>query len=72
MSRLLYRKDFRLGPETRTERDNGDHYFHTSCVLYGGTPFKAIILGVLKGVVRLNDTDKVSITSSCLPGLFGS
>ncbi|KAJ7924619.1 hypothetical protein B0H13DRAFT_1863845 [Mycena leptocephala] len=58
MGDLLYGKDFRLGPETRTERDNGDHSFHKSCVLYGGTPFKAIILGVLKGVVRLNDTDK--------------
>ncbi|KAJ7924566.1 hypothetical protein B0H13DRAFT_2315285 [Mycena leptocephala] len=58
MGDLLYGKDFRLGPETRMERDNGDHSFHTSCVLYGGIPFKAIILGVLKGVVRLNDTDK--------------
>ncbi|KAJ7934323.1 hypothetical protein B0H13DRAFT_1855216 [Mycena leptocephala] len=55
---LLYEKDFRLGPETRTVRDNGDHSFHTLCFLYGGTPFQAIILGVLKGVVRLNDTDK--------------
>ncbi|KAJ7912632.1 hypothetical protein B0H13DRAFT_2271439 [Mycena leptocephala] len=59
---LLYKQDFKLGPESRTDRDNGDHSFHATCFLYGGTPFQAIILGVLKSVVRLNDTDKTAIS----------
>jgi hypothetical protein len=63
---LLYGKDFRLGPESRADGDNGDHSFHTSCFLYGGTPFSAIVFGVLKGVVQLNDSEQVSESFSCL------
>jgi hypothetical protein len=69
---LSYGKDFRLGPESRTDGDNGDHSFHTSCFLYGGTPFSAIVFGVLKGVVQLNDSEQVSDSFSCLSHKSGS
>jgi hypothetical protein len=55
-----------IGPESRADGDNGDHSFHTSCFLYGGTPFSAIVFGVLKGVVQLNDSEQVSESFSCL------
>jgi hypothetical protein len=69
---LSYGKDFRLGPESPTHGDNGDHSFHTSCFLYGGTPFSAIVFGVLKGVVQLNDSEQVSDSFSCLSHKSGS
>ncbi|KAJ7828401.1 hypothetical protein B0H13DRAFT_2437820 [Mycena leptocephala] len=66
---LSYGKDFRLGPESRADGNNGDHSFHTSCFLYGGTPFSAIVFGVLKGVVQLNDSEQILFLGS--PGIRG-
>ncbi|KAJ7852591.1 hypothetical protein B0H13DRAFT_1904493 [Mycena leptocephala] len=59
----------RLGPESRTDGNNRDHSFHTSCFLYGGTPFSAIVFGVLKGVVQLNDSEQILFLGS--PGIRG-
>jgi hypothetical protein len=60
MADLVYGKEYKLGNESRTDREDGDHSFHCSCVLYNDAPFQAIVIGVLKSVVRINDTEKVN------------
>ncbi|KAJ7896903.1 hypothetical protein B0H13DRAFT_2338099 [Mycena leptocephala] len=54
---------------------NGEHAFHSTCLLYNDALFQAILIGVLKSVVRLDETEKILVLGSpkaeILSNVFG-
>jgi hypothetical protein len=59
---LTYQKQFVSGPERRVDKqgsETGEHSYHSSYTLVSSAVMEVVVIGVLKGVVRLDETQKV-------------
>jgi hypothetical protein len=69
ISGLIYQKQFVSGPERRVDEpgsQTGEHSYHSSYTLPNGAIMEAVVTGVLKGVVCVDETQKVHFILSPL------
>lgn len=67
---LIYQKQFVSGPERRVDKpgsQTGEHSYHSSYTLPNGAIMEAVVTGVLKGVIRVDETQKVRLFLMPLP-----
>ncbi|KAJ6452896.1 hypothetical protein C8R47DRAFT_1083606 [Mycena vitilis] len=58
---LAYGHHFAATPERRQDRPHGPHSFHVSYLFTNGGQFEALIVGMLKGIVPLNEHDTLLV-----------
>ncbi|KAJ7643149.1 hypothetical protein DFH06DRAFT_1333936 [Mycena polygramma] len=61
LGEFAYGHHFAATSERRQDRHDGPHSFHVTYILSNGGPFEALIVGMLKGIVPLNEHDTLLV-----------